>query len=120
MKEDFNRVKGSSVTYVPGPGNSDCQKIRISTTCDPDKCGEAILCYQANVSRCEAELFCSAVEKLICELNKAKTLCELRQVFDMINSLLTSSAAKELSLAGIIKSSSVSKLKANRDCSCDH
>lgn len=117
MKENFNRVKGSTASYVPGPCN--CSPKKEPTDCDPGKYSDSLLCDQVNVSRCEAELFCKAVEKLICGLEQARTPCELKQVFELAGTLLTSSAAKELSLAGMIRASAVTRQKANRNCGCD-
>lgn len=114
IKEDFNRVKASSTTQSR-PNCSNLQKE--PPLCDRGKCETIILCQQANVSKCESELFCNAVNRLNCELYMAQTPCELKQVFELINSLLTSSAAKELSLAEIIKASSVAKRK-DQDCDC--
>ena len=112
IKEDLNRIKGSSMPQF----HFDCPKPKNDKAfpCDSLPCGKSVLYYQTCVSKCESELFCSAVGRLICELQKARTLCELKQVFDMMNSLLTSSAAKELSLAEIIEASK----KTNHECNC--
>ena len=115
-KEDFNRIKASSMPQIR-PKCSTLQKEKGLPLCDRSKCEAMILCHQANVSKCESELFCNAVNRLNCELYMAQTPCELKQVFELINSLLTSSAAKELSLAAIIKASSIAKTK-DQDCDC--
>ena len=117
IKEDFNRIKGSSMTLIE-PNCSHSRKTKKASLCDGSKYEAIILYDQANVSKCEAELFCNAVDRLNCELCKAQTLCELKQVFEMINSLLTSSAAKELSLAEIIKATSIAKTKSDQECNC--
>jgi len=113
MKEDFNRVNASSMISIRPK-----YKGKTTPLCNRSKSGAGILCDQANVSKCEAELFCNAVHRLNCELCKAQTLCELKQVFEMINCLLTSSAAKELSLAEIIKATNLEKPKADQACNC--
>lgn len=104
IKEDFNRIKGSSMPQV----HINCLDLKKEQTippCDSHPCDKTVLHYQTCVSKCESDLFCSAADRLICELQKAQTLCELKQIFNMMNSLLTSSAAKELSLAKIIDAS---------------
>lgn len=113
IKEDFNRIKGSSMPQFHF-NCLDLKKGQAISPCDSHPCDKSVLYYQTCVSKCESELFCSAVDRLICELQKARTLCELKQVFDMMNSLLTSSAAKELSLAEIIEASK----KPNHKCNC--
>ncbi|BAK97425.1 hypothetical protein OBV_02270 [Oscillibacter valericigenes Sjm18-20] len=113
IKEDFNRIKGLSMPQF-GFNYSEPKKDKAIFPCDSHPCDKSILYYQTCVSKCECELFCNAVDRLICELQKARTLCELKQVIDMMNSLLTSSAAKELSLAEIIEASK----KTNHECNC--
>lgn len=118
IKEDFNRIKGSSMPQFQF-NCLDLKKEETASPCDCHHCDKTVLYYQTCVSKCESELFCSATDRLICELHKARTLCELKQVFDMMNSLLTSSAAKESSLAEIIKVSTdkIDK-KPIHDCNC--
>ncbi len=94
----------------------DCPYEYPPVLCEPDKCKENILCNQAKVSRCEAQLFCTASERLICELGKAKNSYEAKPIIEMINGLLTSSAAKELSLAEIIKAVNKPGNKCSPDC----
>lgn len=113
INEDFNRINGSST--LPLKPKHEGNPTPLGKRC---KSEEVILCDQANVSKCEAQLFCNAVNRLNCELCKAQTLCELKQVFEMIDSLLNSSAAKELSIAEIIKASSLAKAKTDQECNC--
>lgn len=112
IKEDFNRIDSSSrISIQPH------YKGKTTPLCNCRKSEADILHDQANVSKCEAEMFCNAVNRLNRELCKAQTVCELKQIFEMINSLLTSSAAKEMSIAEIIKASSIAKPK-EQDCDC--
>ena len=116
-KEDFHRIKGSTMPQFqiqPSGAKNDPGFF----PCIFQSCDKSILSYETYVSKCEAELFCGAADRLICELHKAQTLCELRQVFDMMNSLLTSSAAKELSFAEIIKASHDISKRSSHECSC--
>lgn len=117
MKEDFNRIKGASMPQI----QTNCSGVKQEKTALPydcSHCDKTVLYYQTCVSKCEAELFCRAADRLICELIKARNLCELRQVFDMMNTLLASSAAKELSLAEIVKASNGINQKATQECNC--
>lgn len=116
IKEDFNRIKGSSMPQF----RFNCPEPKKNETIFPCRCHDCdktVLYYQTCVSKCESELFCSAADRLICELQKARTLCELKQVFEMMSCLLTSSTAKELSLAEIVKASNINK-KPNHECDC--
>ncbi|SFR63850.1 hypothetical protein [Anaeromicropila populeti] len=74
-----------------------------STFCMVEDCKTCILCSQAAVSRCEAELFCEVVEKVICELHRSKNLQELKEIIDMVTCLFVSSAEKEKALAEILQ-----------------
>jgi len=116
VKEDFNRINGLSMPQIR-TNCSDPKKAKTAPSCDCHNPGKTILDYQTSVSKCEAELFCSATDRLVCELCKAQTLCELKQIFELMNGLLTSSAAKEFSLAEIIKASNISK-KVDQKCDC--
>ncbi|MEA4942071.1 hypothetical protein SDC9_119187 [bioreactor metagenome] len=118
IKEDFNRIKGSSMPKIQiKQDRFEPKKEETAFPCGRHLCEKSVLYYQTCVSKCESDLFCSAADRLIGELQKARTLCELKQVLDMMNSLLTSSAAKELSLAEIVKSSNANK-KPDHECDC--
>jgi hypothetical protein len=97
----MNESISSKPCPPPQPGCPD------KDTLIPCDCGNMILCSQARVSFCEAKLFCAAADRLICELNKAKNICEIKFVIEIINTLLKSSAEKELSLAEIIKAANM-------------
>ncbi len=90
----------SNVNKPCPPPQPCCSEKDTLVLCD---CENMILCTQARVSCCEAQLFCAAADRLICELNKAKNICEIKFIVEVINILLKSCAEKELSLAEIIK-----------------
>ena len=60
----INNINKTCHTYP------DCPYDNKPIHCDPDKSEESILCNQARVSYCEAELFCTASERLICEFKQ--------------------------------------------------
>ncbi|NMA37092.1 MAG: hypothetical protein GX942_02165 [Papillibacter sp.] len=105
MNSDGNIPVFPNITSMPQPD--------YTVSGDGVKCENVILCSQAKVSVCEAQLFCTASERLVCELNKAKNVCEIKMIVEIINSLLKSSAEKELAFAEIIKAAHA---KDSEDC----
>lgn len=84
---------------------------------NPDRCLDAILCYQAWMSGCEAELFCRATSRLSYELLNAKNLCDVKQLVETINGLFSASALKENALAEVIRAYCFNCKPS--DCGCD-
>ena len=91
-------------------------KFEKFNKCD---CLNLILCYQAWMTSCEAELFCDVTSRLKYELYCAKNLCEVNQIIDSINTLFCASALKENALAEVIKAYNSKDKKCNDGCHID-
>lgn len=116
LNEYYERHEGAKQTNENAaarlsPPHQACPDAGAFPRCD---CEKAILCNQARVSLCEAQLFCGAVERFICELNKAKNICELKMIVESVNGFLTASAEKERALAEIIRATRISD--SSPDC----
>ena len=109
-QNDYMECK--ELSYADFLKEEECQN------CDPQKSKNALLCYQAWMSRCEAKLFCEATTRLSYELCKARSFWEVKQVIESISCLFSSSAIKETALADVIKSFNCTKC-CDCDCCCD-
>ena len=110
-----NIINSCCPTYTEFKEKRDCM------CCNPENCETTLICNQAWMSSCEAHLFCEATSRLSYELCRAKNLCDVKQIIDIINCLFSASALKENALAEVIKSYSMLKCKKcyNYDCCCN-
>lgn len=86
--------------------------------CNPEDCKCNIICDQARVINDEAKIFSHITNRLICELCKANSLDEIKQIIDMENSFLYASAEKEKAVAKVLTSCAQEKNGKLECCSC--
>ncbi len=83
-----------------------------SDVCEQAECIQEIICSQACVAECEAQLFCDVTSKLRCEIKHARCLKELEKLICITNRFLEASAKKEKAIGEV----ACGCLKGDKEC----
>ncbi|MFA9398977.1 MAG: hypothetical protein ACERKV_12045 [Clostridiaceae bacterium] len=114
--DDFSTQPHCSDPCFNQECNQECNQICCGEFSEED-CYKSILRNQAEVSRCEAEMFCSVSKRFCCEMYRPHNLSECYMIINMISNFLLASASKEKAIAEVINSC---KSKDKHSCSCEN